>query len=253
MTCEELKPDYLLYAMGTMSEPECAEVRAHLARGCQACTQGVRRAQALAYSMGGALEGPEAPRELRARVLAIAGAAESRQAGARVVPIRNWRRWMLAAACLALAAVPGLLWLRDSSQWRSKEAAAARQIAGDQDSMAALRDQLAKLKGAAVNAAAIYALDLERGGETTPKRIVIPPGSTAIVLALPSDLARQALSAEIRNAAGQSIRTVSPLPVSDADSTGLTVASELLMPGRYSVALVAHDRTLARFPFEVAR
>jgi len=254
MTCEELKPDYLLYAMGTMSELESGEVRAHLARGCPACTEGVRKAQTLACSMGAALDGPEAPRELRARVLAIAGSPDGkRQAPAPVVPIRNWRRWMLAAACLALAAVPGLLWLRDSSEWRAKEAATTRQIAGDRDSIASLRDQVAKLKGAAVNAAAIFALDIERGADTTPKRIAIPPGTAAIVLALPSDLARQASSAEIRNASGQSIWTVSPLPASDADSTGLTISAGLLTPGRYTIVLLVQDRTVARFPFEVAR
>ena len=32
MTCDELRPDYILYAVGVLEEPEKAELRAHLDR-----------------------------------------------------------------------------------------------------------------------------------------------------------------------------------------------------------------------------
>jgi hypothetical protein len=76
-------------------------------------------------------------------------------------------------------------------------------------------------------------------------------GVNVVVLALAADLVRQASAAELRNAFGQTIWTASPLPAGDADSTGLTVAGQLLSPGRYVVSPVAGDRTLARLPFQV--
>ena len=59
MTCDELRPDYLLYALGVLEEPERSEVRAHLDRGCETCAAGLREARALAFAMGAAVDGPE--------------------------------------------------------------------------------------------------------------------------------------------------------------------------------------------------
>ena len=42
MTCDELRPDYVPFAMGVLAEPENTEIREHLDRGCEACTPGVR-------------------------------------------------------------------------------------------------------------------------------------------------------------------------------------------------------------------
>jgi Anti-sigma-K factor rskA, C-terminal len=92
MTCEELRPDYLFYALGTLEEPERGELRAHLARGCDQCTAGMREARSLVFSIGAVTEGPEPPRALRARVLAVAGAA----------PARRWN-WLTAWVTLAAA------------------------------------------------------------------------------------------------------------------------------------------------------
>ena len=39
MTCDELRPDYVLFAMGVLEDPERSELRAHLERGCQVCTR----------------------------------------------------------------------------------------------------------------------------------------------------------------------------------------------------------------------
>jgi hypothetical protein len=73
MKCEELQPDYLLYALGTLEDPARSELREHLGSGCESCVAGVREARALVYSMGAALDGPAPPRRLRARILAAAG------------------------------------------------------------------------------------------------------------------------------------------------------------------------------------
>jgi len=255
MTCEELRPDYLLYAMGTMGEPESLELRSHLDRGCAACTEGLRLAHALAYSMGAVLDGPEAPRALRGRVLGISGADNRNPQAGRLLPfwarpLALWQAWALAAAAFLLALVPGFLWYRQLVQSRAGESATATLLAREQRASASLRDAAAAPRGALP----IFALELERGGGAgaTWKNLAIPSGVNAVVLALPADLVRQASAAELRNASGQTIWAASPLAASSADSTGLTVAGRLLTPGRYVVVLLTGDRTLARLPFEVA-
>jgi hypothetical protein len=251
MTCEELRPDYLLYAMGTMAEPETSEIRAHLDRGCAACAEGLRQAHALAYFVGASLEGPEAPRALRGRVLAISGAGDRRTEALRPLPLRArpaalWQGWALAAAATVFALIPGFLWYRELSESRARQAATAALLAQEQRSSASLRE-------ASRGAVPIFALELERGGGAggTLRQLAIPRGVNAVVLALPADLARQASAAELRNSSGQTIWTASPLPAGDADSTGLTVAGQLLPPGRYVVVLLAGGQTLARLPFQV--
>jgi hypothetical protein len=256
MTCEELRPEYLLYAMGTMGEPESSELRAHLDRGCAACTEGLRQAHAIAYSMGAVLDGPDAPRALRGRVLAISGAENRRTRTlpfwARPAPL--WQGLSLAGAALVLALIPGFLWRRELSESRARQAATTALLAEEQRSAASVRGEDAKLlSDTSLGAMPIFALELERGAgaAATVKRLAIPRGVNAVVLALPADLARQASSAELRTASGQTIWSSSSLPVGDADSTGLTVPGQLLTAGQYAVVLLAGDRTLARLPFQV--
>jgi anti-sigma-K factor RskA len=96
MTCDELRPDYLLYALGVLEEPERSEVRAHLARACEACTAGLREARSLAFALGAAVDGPAPSKQLRSRILAAAGA-----------PQRQWNwtaLWAAAAGAALLAA-----------------------------------------------------------------------------------------------------------------------------------------------------
>jgi hypothetical protein len=262
MKCEELRPDYMLYAIGAIEEPERSEIRAHLERGCETCTSGLREAQALTYSMGAGLNGPDPPQDLRGRVLAISG-VPLRQPEARAIPRRRSSIWMrpiaawqglaLAAACVALAFVPAFLWRHALSESNARQAETTASLDREQRSMAALRDRLAGLESdASLRAAPILALELERGnsGEAA-KQLAIPHGAGAVVLALPSDLVRQASAADLRDASGQVIRTVSPLPAGNSDATGLTIPAGLLPPGSYSVVLRAGERTLARFPFRV--
>jgi len=281
MNCEELRPDYLLYAMGTMGEPESSKMRSHLARGCETCTEGVRQAHAMAYSMGTEVKGPELPRALRARVLAIAGTVEEkpsivaepgrdverrqverermvrdvsrRQLPFWARPMAAWQGLALAAGCVLLALAPAVFWYSQASESRARQASTGALLESERRSTASLREHVAKLEfDAAPHTTPIFSLELERGGASGEalKQLAIPREAAAIVLALPTDLARQASAAEIRNASGQAIWAASPLPVSDADSTGLTVAARLLPPGRYSVVLLLGDRTLAHLSFQ---
>jgi hypothetical protein len=102
MTCDELRPDYLLYALGVLEEPERSEVRTHLGRGCEACQAGLWEARALAFAIGSSLDGPSAPRHLRDRILAAAGGVPRRK--------WNWFTAWVAAGGTALAAVALLLY-----------------------------------------------------------------------------------------------------------------------------------------------
>jgi hypothetical protein len=123
VTCDELRPDYLAYALGSLEEPERSEVRAHLERGCQDCMAGVRDAREYVSVMGASVEGPVPPRNLRSRVLAAAAPVAQRR--------WNWLPAWVGAAATALVAAAVIL-----SQTRSDrivneritaEAAALRQ------------------------------------------------------------------------------------------------------------------------------
>ncbi|MGO4884952.1 MAG: anti-sigma factor domain-containing protein [Bryobacteraceae bacterium] len=73
MTCDELRDQYELYALGLAEEPEASEIRAHLERNCETCVPGVRNARALTALIGASAPPAEPPARLRKRVLAIAG------------------------------------------------------------------------------------------------------------------------------------------------------------------------------------
>jgi hypothetical protein len=264
MRCDELKPDYMLYAIGAMEEPERSEIHAHLQSGCETCNSGLQKARALAYSMGALVDGPEPPRELRSRVLAISWAAGRPTPAQRILapkqsfwarPIAAWQGLALAGACLALALVPAVLWLRATEDSAARQASTNAALAGERRAESDLRSQLATLQdGHSLRADPIIALELERGAsDTAVKQISIPSGTAAIVLALPSDLVRQASEAELRDSSGQIIRSVSPLPHADSDATGLTIDARLLPPGSYILELRASAHTVARFPFRVER
>jgi hypothetical protein len=45
MNCNELRDHYELYATGAAEEPQRSEIRAHLNRQCEVCTQGIERAR----------------------------------------------------------------------------------------------------------------------------------------------------------------------------------------------------------------
>jgi hypothetical protein len=91
--CEELQGQYELYVMGVAEDPERAEIREHLNRGCEVCMKEMKRAREIASMIGGAAP-PAAPSsKLRRRILASIG-VEQRSFG--LAP------WLGLAAALAL-------------------------------------------------------------------------------------------------------------------------------------------------------
>ena len=95
MTCNELRDQYELYAIGVAEEPERSELREHLNRGCEVCMEGMRRAREVAALLGGTAEPAEPSPQLRRRILASAG-FEQRRFG--------WSPFLAAALALSLFA-----------------------------------------------------------------------------------------------------------------------------------------------------
>ena len=94
MTCEELRDDYELYAMGLLDEPSRTEIRAHLESGCATCTAGMKVAREILSGLAAAVPLVDPPRRLRARVLASVGTVQ-----------RNWAPvWLALAAGLVIGA-----------------------------------------------------------------------------------------------------------------------------------------------------
>jgi anti-sigma-K factor RskA len=136
MTCEELRPDYLLYALGVLEDPERTEVRVHLDRGCQDCAAGVREAREWAYAMGASLEGPAPPRQLRSRILAAAGAK----------PARNWSWFPAWVACGVTALVAAGVVVYQAGGYRRQVTAMRGQITRAATEAAGLREALALIE-----------------------------------------------------------------------------------------------------------
>ena len=133
MTCEDLRSDYLHYALGTLEEPERSELRAHLERGCANCTAGLREARMAAFGLGAAAAGPEPSRQLRSRILAAAGAAPAKR--------WNWFTAWVTAAVATLAACGLLLYQQRS--YRAETARMRIEIERSGVEAAALREALA--------------------------------------------------------------------------------------------------------------
>jgi anti-sigma-K factor RskA len=114
MSCEELRDQYELYALGALAAEECSELNAHLRRENDPCVDGVRRARERMTSL--ALMAPEShpPARLRAKVVSMV-AKPKRTWGWTVV-------WVAATACLAIAAV----WLDSTRREQRRTIADAR-------------------------------------------------------------------------------------------------------------------------------
>ncbi|HLJ49749.1 MAG TPA: anti-sigma factor [Bryobacteraceae bacterium] len=265
MKCDELLPSYLLYATGKMQEPELSELRAHLARGCEDCTAGVRAARAVAYSMGAVLEGQDPSPQLRARVLAIPDAPPEPRSRPVVTrkrpfwlnPMPVWMGLALACACVVLVLIPAFVWRQQLSDSQAAQSEIARTLTHEQSSTASLRQQIAKLESTGPNGqpqgVPIFPLELARGAGSPNEvqNLTLLPGVRAVVLALPIDLVQQASAADLVNSSNQNILTASPLLTGNSESAGLTIPAERLPAGRYAVVLRAGERTIARLPFRV--
>ena len=114
MTCDELREQYELYALGVLDAGERSELDAHLRSEGDPCIDGVRRARELMATL--ALTAPEShpPARLRKKVMGLVGE-----------PKRSWfgvPAWI--AATVALALIAG--WLAYSRREQSRELAGAR-------------------------------------------------------------------------------------------------------------------------------
>jgi len=115
MSCDELRDNYELYALGIADEPERSEIRAHLERDCPTCVPGVRGARQLMTLVGASAPPAEPPARLRKRVLAIAGAE----------PARRWT-WSPVWAALAAGALIAAIVFNTREHRVSAEAARLR-------------------------------------------------------------------------------------------------------------------------------
>jgi anti-sigma-K factor RskA len=116
MNCEQLRDHYDLYALEIAEDPERAEIRAHLNRGCEVCVGGVRRALETATLLGASAPTAEPSGKLRRRILASVG-AESR-------PL-NWVVAWTGAAAVAAMLLLLLFVVRDRAKYE-EEAARSR-------------------------------------------------------------------------------------------------------------------------------
>jgi hypothetical protein len=245
MRCEDLRPDYLLYAMGTMEEPDLSEMRAHLERACPMCTAGLAEAREIAFGLGAGVDGPAPPARLRRRVLAVA--QPERPARMRFWQIRvpAWQAFAATAACGAIVLLAAGMWVRGVTGRDGEMAARMARLEASEKSLRALSPEF--------GAAPVFALELERGGVwgETVKRIPAATGGQEIILAMPVDLVRQSDRVELRNAEERILLSVKPVAPDGVDSASIMVPSKLLTPGRYRVVLFSDRRPVAHLGFEV--
>ncbi len=100
MSCEELRGEYGVWALGIAEEPARSEIAAHLARECPDCVAGVRSAMATAAAMSGAVKETDPPKRLRRRITAMVE-PESR----RIFVFLPWAVSALLAVALLSVAV----------------------------------------------------------------------------------------------------------------------------------------------------
>src|SRR5262249_50071545 len=115
MTCEELRDQYELYALGLLEAPERDELEDHLRREGDPCVAGVHRARQLVASLAATAPDAEPPARLRKRVLSLAGEEHAQSRG--WLPL-----WIAVSACLLIATV----WLGIDRRDRGRTIASIR-------------------------------------------------------------------------------------------------------------------------------
>jgi len=123
MTCRELSELFELYALGVLEPEERAEIEAHLARGCEACTASLAGALAINSGVLSLTETARPPKHMKKRLMQSVGVK---------YPGWGWV-WALGGLVALLVAV----WLGVQERQRTTELAEARknilQISGERD------------------------------------------------------------------------------------------------------------------------
>lgn len=102
MNCEELRAEYVAWALGIAEDPARAELAAHLARECPDCVAGVRSAMTTVAAMSGAVKDVDPPKRLRNRVVAMVTPEPK-----RAFVFLPWAVSALLAIVLASVAISG--------------------------------------------------------------------------------------------------------------------------------------------------
>ena len=121
MSCEELREQYELYALGLAEEPERSEIRAHLDRRCAACERGFRQAVRPVAALGATAQAAAPPSRLRRRLLASVGVAE-----------RHYG-WPVAWAAAALLCLSAAVYFSGRERQYAEESLRLRGQLGDQN------------------------------------------------------------------------------------------------------------------------
>lgn len=104
MTCEELGPEYIAYALGIAEDPERGEIGEHLSRNCPVCVPGVATAMGTVSAMSGAVADVEPPKRLRRRVISMVQPETKRAWTTIAIP---WAIAAILAIALISVALPG--------------------------------------------------------------------------------------------------------------------------------------------------
>jgi hypothetical protein len=129
LSCEDRRDPVLLFAFGLLEEPEAAELRAHLAGGCAACTAHLAEARGLRAAIDLASGEEEPPAALRAALLRRIDRVPRLAAGpaARSGALQRLAPLALAAGVATLVAAP-IGWLLSQSRARGELAAGAAEL-----------------------------------------------------------------------------------------------------------------------------
>lgn len=136
MNCDELRDHYDLYALDIAEEPERAEIRVHLHRGCEVCMAGVKRSLETVTLIGASAPWAEPSRQLRRRILASVGVEE--RAG---IP------WWASALAMAALVVVGVYFGINTRQYEETTARLRAEIREQTANINSLTEAFAILSG----------------------------------------------------------------------------------------------------------
>ena len=152
MTCAERRDAILLFSAGLLEEPEAAELRTHLASGCEACTSHLAEAREVEYALAAAAPGGAAP-HLRGELLRRIDRLPQQSVRTRPRASARVRRSLvplaLAAGLGAAIAAPIAWWLaaeRHTTRFAEREAALVAELEDARDELAETEDELSEIE-----------------------------------------------------------------------------------------------------------